>query len=71
MSALVVRPGKLAELVNTMEAIQSELYTDEVAEIANINSVGTRAVTPLVYFGPPQPVCLCAKSHSCIPTFLP
>ncbi|GJJ72069.1 [acyl-carrier-protein] S-malonyltransferase [Entomortierella parvispora] len=38
MSALVVRPGKLSELVKTMAAIQSELYTDEVAEIANINS---------------------------------
>lgn len=51
MSALVVRPGKLSELVTTMEAIQSELYTDEVAEIANINSVSTRAAT-LVYFVP-------------------
>ncbi|KAG0054120.1 hypothetical protein BGZ83_011907 [Gryganskiella cystojenkinii] len=38
MSALVVRPGKLLELVKTMEAIQCELYTEEVAEIANINS---------------------------------
>lgn len=44
MSALVVRASKLDDLVKTMHDIQTELSsTGEIAEIANINSVRTRA----------------------------
>ncbi|KAF9165907.1 hypothetical protein DFQ26_009117 [Actinomortierella ambigua] len=38
MSALVVRPAKLEELIMAMEEIQRSLPSGELAEIANINS---------------------------------
>lgn len=39
MSALVVRPSKLEELVKAMDEIRETLPSGELAEIANINSV--------------------------------
>lgn len=46
MSALVVRPLKLEELINAMDEIKSSLPAGEIAEIANINSVRLNSFSP-------------------------
>ena len=54
MSALVVRASKLDDLVKAMHDIQTELSsTEEIAEIANINSVKTRTTFLLKPCMPP------------------